>query len=111
MHILDAEIAEDRQLRGLAGSAMILHCRMGILAWNRAATALLIDLGTLPPRERDYIRLTFLDEDSRNLLVDWPVTARECVAVLRREAGQHRADRDLNDLVTELDARSAEFRG
>ncbi|WP_187399026.1 hypothetical protein [Micromonospora sp. WP24] len=64
----------------------------------------------MPPRERNYIRLTFLNEDFRNLFVDWPATARECVALLRREAGQHRDDRDLNDLVTELNARSAEFR-
>ncbi|WP_406274537.1 helix-turn-helix transcriptional regulator [Actinacidiphila glaucinigra] len=82
--------------------AMILHRRMDILAWNRAATALLIDFGTLPPRERNYIRLTFLNEDFRNLFVDWPTAARECVAVLRREAGQHRDDHDLHDLVAEL---------
>ncbi|MEU7799330.1 hypothetical protein AB0B10_08680 [Micromonospora arborensis] len=90
--------------------AMILNRRMDILAWNRAATALLIDFGALPSRERNYIRLTFLNEDVRNLFVDWPAAARECVALLRREAGQHRDDRDLNDLVTELNARSAEFR-
>ena len=63
---------------------------MGILAWNRAATALLIDFGALPPRERNDIRLTFLNEDFRGPFVDWPTSARERVAVLRREAGQHR---------------------
>lgn len=90
--------------------AMMLHRRMDILAWNRAAAALLFDFGTLPPRERDYIRPTVLNEDFRNLYVDWPTAARECVGVLRREAGQHRDDRDLNDLVAELEERSAQFR-
>ncbi|MXQ60953.1 hypothetical protein GTY64_22730 [Streptomyces sp. SID8376] len=43
-------------------------------------------------------------------VVDWPAAARECVAVLRLEAGQHRDVGYLDDLVSELGARSAELR-
>ncbi|MET8747804.1 hypothetical protein [Streptomyces sp. NPDC004728] len=32
-----------------------------VLAWNRAAAALLTDFGAQPSAERDLIRLTFLD--------------------------------------------------
>ncbi|MEV5398234.1 hypothetical protein AB0N26_18900 [Streptomyces cellulosae] len=40
---------------------------MHILTGNRAAAALLMDFGTLPPHERDCIRPIFLHEDFRNL--------------------------------------------
>ncbi|MDT6971223.1 hypothetical protein OHA00_00250 [Streptomyces cellulosae] len=47
--------------------ATVLHRRMRILTWNRAAAALLMDFGSLPPHERNYIRPIFLHEDFRNL--------------------------------------------
>jgi transcriptional regulator with XRE-family HTH domain len=90
--------------------AVVLHRRMDILAWNHAAAALLIDFGALPLHERNIIRLTFLNDDFRSLYADWPRVARECVAVLRLEAGQHPEDQALEDLVGELNARSADFR-
>ncbi|MEV0739634.1 hypothetical protein AB0I51_27680 [Streptomyces sp. NPDC050549] len=77
--------------------AMVLHRAMDVLAWNRAASALLTDFGALPPAERNLIRLAFLDAPFRALYADWPRAARECVAVPRMEAGPHparpRADR------------------
>lgn len=41
--------------------AMVLHRGTDVLAWNRAAAALLTDFGAQPSAERDPIRLTFLD--------------------------------------------------
>ncbi|MDN3284908.1 hypothetical protein QWL27_03880 [Streptomyces thermocarboxydus] len=43
------------------------HHRMHILTGNRAAAALLMDFGTVPPHKRNYIRPIFLHEDFRNL--------------------------------------------
>jgi transcriptional regulator with XRE-family HTH domain len=65
----------DRQLRQLLDGmhdipAMILNRRMDVLAWNRGASALLTDFGTLPPQERNLIRLTFLDDAYRALYAD-----------------------------------------
>ncbi|WP_427919523.1 helix-turn-helix transcriptional regulator [Streptomyces sp. cg40] len=90
--------------------AMVLHRGMDVLAWNRAASALLTDFGALPPAERNLIRLTFLDADFRALYADWPRAARECVAVLRMEAGRTPHDPALTALVAELGARDPDFR-
>ncbi|MFD7623168.1 helix-turn-helix transcriptional regulator [Streptomyces sp. NPDC059802] len=90
--------------------AMILNRRTDVLAWNRGAAALLTDFGTLPQEERNLIRLTFLDDNFRALYADWPRAARECVAVLRMEAGRTPHDPELNALVDELGVRDPDFR-
>ncbi|MFJ9031383.1 helix-turn-helix transcriptional regulator [Streptomyces sp. NPDC102274] len=90
--------------------AMVLHRGIDVLAWNRAAAALLTDFGALPPTERNLIRLTFLDAPFRALYADWPLAARECVAVLRMEAGRTPHDPALAALVGELSVRDPDFR-
>jgi len=90
--------------------AMVLNHRMDVLAWNRGAAALLTDFAALPPAERNLIRLTFLDEAYRSLYADWPRAARECVAVLRMEAGRNPDDQALSALVGELTVRDPDFR-
>jgi transcriptional regulator with XRE-family HTH domain len=105
----------DQQLRQLLDGmhdipAMILNRRQDVLAWNSAAVALLTDFGALPAGERNLIRLTFLDEAFRALYADWPRAARECVAVLRMEAGRHPDDQALSALVGELSVRDPDFR-
>ncbi|WP_069465301.1 helix-turn-helix transcriptional regulator [Actinacidiphila rubida] len=90
--------------------AMILNRRMDVLAWNRGAAALLTDFAALAPAERNLIRLTFLDEDFRALYQDWTRAARECVAVLRMEAGRHPKDRALATLIGELSLHDPDFR-
>ncbi|MFD3598504.1 helix-turn-helix transcriptional regulator [Streptomyces sp. NPDC058656] len=90
--------------------AMVLHRRMDVLAWNRGAVALLTDFGTLPPAERNLIRLTFLDHAFRSLYADWPRAARECVAVLRMEAGRRPDDLALTALVGQLSDNPAYYR-
>ncbi|QIQ00931.1 helix-turn-helix domain-containing protein [Streptomyces liangshanensis] len=90
--------------------ALVLGPRQDVLAWNSAAVALLIDFGALPPRERNLFRLTFLDDGFRSLYADWPRVARECVAVLRMEAGRHPDDPGLAALVGELSVRDPDFR-
>jgi transcriptional regulator with XRE-family HTH domain len=105
----------DRQLRQLLDGmhdipAMILNRRMDVLAWNRGASALLTDFATLPPQERNLIRLTFLDDAYRALYADWPRAARECVAALRMEAGRDPNDQALTALIGELSVRDPDFR-
>ncbi|MFF3979774.1 helix-turn-helix transcriptional regulator [Streptomyces sp. NPDC001828] len=105
----------DPQLRQLLDGmhdipAMVLSRRMDVLAWNRGAAALLTDFAELSAPERNLIRLTFLDDAYRSLYADWPRAARECVAVLRMEAGCNPNDRALTDLVAELTVRDPDFR-
>lgn len=105
----------DPQLRQLLSTmhdipALILNRRMDVLAWNRGAAALLTDFGALAPAERNLIRLTFLDDAYRSLYADWPGAARECVAVLRMEAGRCPGDQALAALIGELSVRDPDFR-
>ncbi|WP_350275435.1 helix-turn-helix transcriptional regulator [Kribbella sp. HUAS MG21] len=90
--------------------AMVLHRGMAVLAWNQGAAGLLTDFGALPLEHRNLIRLTFLDERVRALYDDWPRAARECVAVLRMEAGRTPHDPAITSLVGELSVRDADFR-
>lgn len=91
--------------------AMVLHRGMDVRAWNRGAAALLTDFGVIPPAQRNLIRLTFLDQHFRALYADWTRAARECVAVLRMEAGRAPHDPALEALIDELSAQDADFRG
>lgn len=105
-------VAVSPQLRQLLDTmhdvpAMVLSRTMDVLAWNRGATALLTDFGA--SRRRNLIWLTFLDKDFRALYADWPRAARECVAVLRMEAGRHPDDAALQAMIGELSG-DADFR-
>ncbi|WP_372348897.1 helix-turn-helix domain-containing protein [Streptomyces sp. KL116D] len=90
--------------------AYIGGARSEILAWNRMAAALFGDWGRLPPAERNWARLTFLNPDYRELFRDWEQKASDMVSYLRLYAGQHPDDPDLSALVGELSVKSDEFR-
>ncbi|MET7637825.1 helix-turn-helix domain-containing protein [Streptomyces sp. NPDC005438] len=90
--------------------AMILGRRMDILAWNPMAAVLLTDFSDLSEKHRNYVWLMFSDPDIRALHVDWENSARACVAMLRREAGNNPQDRRLAALVGELSLRDDDFR-
>lgn len=45
--------------------------RSEILAWNRMAAALFGDWSELPPRERNWARLVFLNPAYRDLFLEW----------------------------------------
>ena len=90
--------------------AIVVYRRMEVLAWNSGAAALLTDFAALPPRDRNFVRLLFLDDSIRALYADWRQAARDSVAVLRMEASQHPDDPDLIALVGELSIRDADFR-
>nr|WP_208406462.1 helix-turn-helix transcriptional regulator [Amycolatopsis granulosa] len=90
--------------------AFVFGRRMDVLAANRLARALLTDFEALPPRDRNMLRYTFLDESARELFLDWEVVARDNVALLRLDAGRHPDDPLLAELVGELAVASPEFR-
>lgn len=90
--------------------AFVFGRRMDMLAANRLARALLGDFEALPPRERNLLRYTFLDDSSRELFIDWEDVARDNVAILRLDAGRHPDDPLLTELVGELAVKSEEFR-
>jgi len=90
--------------------AFVFGRRMDVLAMNPLAAALLVDFEALPPRDRNMLRHTFLDESARELYVDWSTVARANVEILRLDAGRHPDDPLLAELVGELSLKSREFR-
>ncbi|MET7289480.1 helix-turn-helix domain-containing protein [Streptomyces sp. NPDC005573] len=90
--------------------AMVLGRRMDVLAWNPLAGALLGDFDHIPGKQRNYVRMVFLDPAVRALYRDWPEVAQTGVAQLRMEAARDPEDPRLTALVGELSLRDEDFR-
>lgn len=98
-------------LDGLSGlPAMVLGRRMEVLAWNTLGAALYLDFATLPPADRNLLRLTFLDPRVRPMFQNWDQVVRDCVAHLREDASRYPDDPKLAALVGELSVKDPDFR-
>ncbi|MFJ8631318.1 helix-turn-helix transcriptional regulator [Streptomyces sp. NPDC093568] len=82
-----------------------------VLAQNTMAKALVGDVMSRPPRERNLLRLFFLDPAARTLFPpeDWAPHARAHVSTLRAVAAARPDDPEPAALVAELRAASEEF--
>jgi transcriptional regulator with XRE-family HTH domain len=88
--------------------AVIRTATWDVVAWNRAATALLMDYGSLPPEERNILRYIFLDPRARAAQYDWESVARFALGSFRVDAA--RAGAAAESLVEQLCRLSPEFR-
>lgn len=89
--------------------AMLMNHRYDILAWNREIARLLLDFGTLPPRQRNAMWLCLLHPEIRECYVDRARVVRDGVAHLRAAWAAHPEDRALTDLIAEFVTRDEEF--
>ena len=80
-----------------------------VVAWNRAAAAVLTDYATLPPGQRNILRLMFCDPRVRAAQFDWESVARFVVAAFRADAARAGAADKVGALVEELCRLSPEF--
>jgi transcriptional regulator with XRE-family HTH domain len=80
-----------------------------VVAWNRAAAVVLTDYETLPPKDRNVLRLMFLNPQVRAAQFDWEKVARFVVGVLRADAARAGAAATMQSLVEELCQASPEF--
>ena len=80
-----------------------------IVAWNRAASAVLVDYGTLAAEERNILRLIFHNPHVRAAQTDWESVARFAVASFRADAARAGAAQDMQAIVDDLLRTSAEF--
>ncbi|MEU8731590.1 helix-turn-helix transcriptional regulator [Streptomyces tendae] len=92
-----------------AAPALVLGRQSAVLGANRMARALFADFDAMPAVERNYTRWLFLDEDARDLFVDWDVQARAAVENLRLDAVRASDRQATEALVTELRERSDDF--
>jgi transcriptional regulator with XRE-family HTH domain len=99
-------------LDSMTGSAAIAeNGRLDALATNQLARGFYSHLFDGAGRPVNFARFIFLDPRAEEFYADWERSAKDCVALLRSEAGRNPFDRELSDLVGELSTRSEEFRG
>jgi transcriptional regulator with XRE-family HTH domain len=90
--------------------ALIRTATWDIVAWNRAATVMLTDYGSLLPEQRNVLRFIFLDPRVRAAQHDWESVARFVVGTFRADAARAGAAAEVQPLVDELCRLSPEFK-
>jgi transcriptional regulator with XRE-family HTH domain len=89
--------------------ALIRNVIWDVVAWNHAATIMLTDYASLPPEQRNVLRLIFLNPHSRAVQHDWESVARFVVGAFRADAARAGATAEVGPLVEELCRLSPEF--
>ena len=89
--------------------AMLRNALWDVVAWNRAATAVLADYGALAVADRNILRLLFCNPATRARQVNWEHDARFVVAAFRAEAVRAGASSAVQALVAEVSQASADF--
>jgi transcriptional regulator with XRE-family HTH domain len=93
-----------------ASPAFVKTPTWDVVAWNRAAAAVLTDYGTLEAAQRNILRLVFGDPRVRAAQQDWESVARFVVAAFRADAARAGAVRNVQSLVDELCRMSPDFK-
>ena len=89
--------------------ALLKTATWDVIAWNRAAAAVLGDYAKLAPGQRNILRLIFGEPRARSLHFDWEHMARSAVTSFRADVMRAGATREVEALVGELCQRSPEF--
>ena len=82
--------------------ALIKTATWEVVAWNRAAAAVLTDYGALPAGERNILRLIFGNPRVRAAQHDWESMARFVVGAFRADVARAGAVSEVGQLVDEL---------
>src|ERR1700723_4054347 len=90
--------------------ALIRNAKYDVVAWNRAATVMLVDYGSLPPGQRNILRFIFLDPRARAAQYDWESVARFALGSFRVDSARAGAAAEVESLVEDLCRLSPEFR-
>ncbi|CDX33622.1 XRE family transcriptional regulator [Mesorhizobium sp. SOD10] len=89
--------------------AIIKTATWDVVAWNRAAAAMLTDYSKLPREQRNILRLMFGNPRVRDAQDDWQSVARFVVGSFRADATRAGAGAEITHLVEELCRISPEF--
>jgi len=90
-------------------TAFIRTATWDVIAWNAAAAAVMTDYSALPDGQRNVLRMMFRDSRVRAAQPNWEAVARYVVASFRADVARAGAARNVQSLVDELCATSAEF--
>ena len=89
--------------------AFVKTATWDVIAWNRAAAAVLTDYGQLPREQRNILRLMFSNSRVRAIQEDWESVARYVVGSFRADVARAGATEEITQLVDELSRASADF--
>ncbi|WP_345815754.1 helix-turn-helix transcriptional regulator [Paraburkholderia sp. PREW-6R] len=89
--------------------ALIRTATWEVIAWNQAATVLLVDYESLPPGRRNVLHYMFLDPRARAVQYDWESVARFVVGAFRVDVARAGAATAVSKLVDELCRLSPDF--
>jgi len=89
--------------------AFIKTATWDVIAWNRAAAAVLKDYSELPREQRNILRLMFGSAHVRSVQDDWESVARFVVGAFRADAARAGASEEITRLVDELSQISPDF--
>lgn len=91
--------------------ALVRTLTWEVVAWNHAAAAVLTDYATLPPQERNILRLIFSNARVRAAQPEWESVARFVVAAFRVDAARAGPGEkeNIRRFVEELSRSSPEF--
>ncbi|WP_296747499.1 helix-turn-helix transcriptional regulator [Mesorhizobium sp.] len=89
--------------------AIIKNAAWDVVAWNRAAAAMLTDYSKLAREQRNILRLMFGNSRVRYAQEDWRSVARFVVGAFRADAERAGAGAEITQLVEELSRISPEF--
>lgn len=89
--------------------ALVKTATWDVVAWNRAASAVLTDYSKRPLKERNILWLIFCDPQVRAAQYDWEGVARFVVAAFRADTARAGAGERTAELVSELSRISPDF--
>lgn len=89
--------------------AFIADQRWNVIAWNKAACAVLGDFCQMNARQRNVVWAMFTEDYFKRLYVDWDLHAKSLLGRFRSTCGKYIEDSWLNQLVEDLKTQSAQF--
>jgi transcriptional regulator with XRE-family HTH domain len=89
--------------------ALMRTATWDVVAWNRAATAVMTDYAALAAAERNVLRMIFCNPEARAKQLDWESVARFVVSAFRADVARAGAAQNVQALVDELCRESPEF--
>jgi transcriptional regulator with XRE-family HTH domain len=93
-----------------ANPAYITGQRWDLLAWNQAACAVFGNFELLPVQERNILWFVFMNDNLRQILIDWEAHARLVLAQFRVSYSRFVGDPWFTELIIALELASPEFR-
>lgn len=89
--------------------AIIKTATWDVVAWNRAAAAVLTNYDALPAGQRNILRFLFCNPDVRAMQHDWQSVARFVVGAFRADVARAGLASEVGEMVHQLCSVSPEF--